>query len=110
MQVQIKRVFLPLLVFFLLADLLAIQSLLTAKSSSDNYEQPSLMLIGSHENEPKGTNDIVGKVSDFDAVLSNGVGLQDKYQGRTQDEPVLVDVWLEHQFRHELLPRPPPKK
>jgi hypothetical protein len=90
---------LPLLVFFLFADLLAIQPLLTAKSSSDNHEQPSLMSIRSLENEPEGTNDIVGDVSDFDVVLSNGVDLQHKYQGRTQDEPVLVDVWPEHQFR-----------
>jgi hypothetical protein len=96
---------LSLLVFLLLAG----QPSLTAKSSFDNYEQPSLMSIESLDNEPKGTNYIVVKVSDFGAGLPNGVGLQERYQGRTQDEPVLVDVWPEYQFRQELLPRPPPK-
>ena len=96
---------LSLLVFLLLAG----QHLLIAKSSFDNHEQLSLMPIDWLDNEPKGTNNIVVKVSDLGAVLPNGVGLQERYQGRTQDEPVLVDVWPEYQFRQELLPRPPPK-
>jgi hypothetical protein len=101
---------LTFLVFFLLGALLAIQPLLTDKSSSDKYEQLIPMAIASLENEPNSTKDFVGKVSDFDAILSDSVGFQDKYQGRTQDEPVLVDVWPQHQFRQESLPRPPPKK
>ncbi len=103
-------VILLLLVFLLLAYLLTIEPLFTAKSSAANYEQRTSMLVASLENEPTNTRDIADSVYDLDAVLSQGVGLQDKHQGRTQDEPVLVDVRPEYQFLQELLPRPPPKK